>query len=261
MDAFRDGLLKTLPLPWPATGSLPCVVRIYSTQAAALAYMKTRGSHTSRSFIYMWSSAPGMREIVGFCGPDGTPDYDPLMHECVHHYLRERVWWPAPFLNEGLAELFESSDVSPDGTLAPKVQRGWLQNLRTSATQGKPMPLSSLVGIDDAAWDQSGNGGYANAWGFCYFMWTSDPARRERLKKAILSMSPGTPKDSNVKPVADAIRAGGELPALEKEWRAFLAKAWEAERMIPGPGVPAAPGPIKPSGPPKKPPAKAGGGK
>ena len=153
-----------------------------------------------------------------------------LFHEACHAYLRNAVFPPDDYdvpgwLNEGLAQVFESGLLEV-GTLridAPPPE--WLARLQADLTGAQPLPLAELLAADarvflvahDAPADESARL-YLYAWGLAWYLAFDQPLFGTPSLERYLSRS-GEP--SGAIPRFEKL-VGMPLAKFESRWRADL---------------------------------------
>ena len=105
-----------------------------------------------------------------------------LLHEISHHYIREFIpegKFLSPCLNEGLAELVDSSPLQASGMeVAPGLHLGWGRIVSRANAQGKLIPIPDLLamnlGMFQALSAKSNSFPYAQCWAFTRFLMEAD---------------------------------------------------------------------------------------
>ena len=153
---------------------------------AAVYLQINRGGYTVRDWF-----------VAYFLGDVGT--FCVASHEGFHQYAaRHFKTWVPPFLEEGLACLFE--DVSWDGHLPRwdlSINYGRLAALRKAVDNNLLLPLEDLATmhagqIISRSTDQIA-GFYAQCWGFARFLWEFNGGQyRPALQKILSDASDGT---------------------------------------------------------------------
>ena len=153
---------------------------------------------------------------VGIDGASAAIPYPVIFHEYLHHFLQDNVPGIPLWLDEGLAEVYGTFEVT--GGVA-KIALPDLAHLRT--LREKPMiPLAELFAVDNRSPDY--NEGerrgmlYAQSWALAHFL-LADPGRRERMGGLLTRLAAGTPS-------AEAFAAvyGLDLAALEQALAAYV---------------------------------------
>jgi hypothetical protein len=98
-----------------------------------------------------------------------------LRHEGFHQY--REIFFPSmpPWVNEGLAELFEAAVVLDDGILLGEVDAAQLETLRDAARRNGLIPFDRFFVMDPDEWQDHVNEGrgalhYAQAWAVVHFL-------------------------------------------------------------------------------------------
>jgi hypothetical protein len=150
-----------------------------------------------------------------------------LLHETFHQWLALYVKRAPHWFNEGLAEYFGFSEITPEGLrygLVPTRHPSRLDNLRQALTRqnglSEPLPLRTLLRADrDAFMDPAQCAvNYAHAWSVAHFLGASRGGRK-LIKDYFLALRDGKDLDG----AFDAVFAGKiDLEQLEREWRAHV---------------------------------------
>jgi hypothetical protein len=153
--------------------------------------------------------------------------FQTLFHEAFHAYLDNFVYPTREaavpcWLNEGLAQIFETAIVEADELRVERVDGARLARLKASINRGDLVPLDKIIRaqakefhVVRASDHQIADGAYLTSWGLAHYLWVdrkvlSDP---DRLEEYITSLKRG------VEPAA-AFRtlAGKPLPVLQKDF-------------------------------------------
>jgi hypothetical protein len=196
---------EVLGLDLPATVTLR--VRVFADRAAydRLAATHGFGAHETLGFFDAREGGVLWRNT------DTDALRATLVHEASHYLLALAGVRPAPWLNEGLAELFERFRVQGNAVWAdpdPAVV-AWLHAL------GARRPsLEALLGASDAFWSSGqgplGKAWYTLGWSLCAFLSSSEPG-----KATLGAVLRGGLAGGNV----------GALAAIDATWPGGLAQA------------------------------------
>jgi hypothetical protein len=148
-----------------------------------------------------------------------------LYHEAFHAYLENYVYPRSShdvplWLNEGLAQVFESGLLEADSLRIDAPNRELLKRLKADLTGKEPLPLRRLLAADQPVFlgADEGNRYYAYAWGLAYYL---------TFEKHALG-SPGMDRyvRAAAKELAPAERfeqlAGTRLDKFEQIWRQYI---------------------------------------
>ncbi len=98
-----------------------------------------------------------------------------LRHEGFHQF--KGLYFPnmPPWVNEGLAEVFEAAVVLESGIILGQVEAGWTALLAESARSDALIPFDRLFQLDEEDWQDHVNEGrgalqYAEAWAVIHFL-------------------------------------------------------------------------------------------
>ena len=98
-----------------------------------------------------------------------------LRHEGFHQF--KELYFPnmPPWVNEGLAEVFEAAVVLESGIILGQVEAGWTALLAESARRDALIPIDRLFQLDEEDWQDNVKAGrgalqYAEAWSVIHFL-------------------------------------------------------------------------------------------
>lgn len=149
-----------------------------------------------------------------------------VIHEMSHALLRMALKTPPRWVNEGLAEYFESMQVSGQSvTLKP--QLAWKDTVKDYYFAGHQIQLADLVSWDWKQWltfNQNHNLSYASSWSLTHFLMSSD-AGKHSLKQYLQDLDQSLKNKQNLDDAAsfEASYPGG-LKALQTEWENWLTR-------------------------------------
>jgi len=124
-----------------------------------------------------------------------------LYHEAFHAYVDNYACPPGrsvvPYwLNEGLAQIFESGQIEADSLRIDAPDRTRLSQLQQELRSAAPLPLRELIQADEQAFlnpasDRSAQRFYLYAWGLAYYLAFEDNRWRPGVLDAFLSNEEG----------------------------------------------------------------------
>jgi len=141
-----------------------------------------------------------------------------IFHEYIHLILALNMGRVPTWLNEGLAEFYEQSEIDGANFTVGNWQPGWWQALQ----ENKPMPLAALVRRDynsEPFKDQKEMGlFYAQSWLLVHYLLVADEAkRRPQFVEFVQLLMKGSDQDT-----AFVQALGTDYPGMEEQLRAYL---------------------------------------
>lgn len=146
--------------------------------------------------------------------PDARTTDRTIRHEGFHQYFDLVCDDPPVWLNEGLAEYWETADFTKSASRMIGLNRAHLQRIPDVS-----LTLGELFALTPAEFYGHGGDAYALSWGVVYWLQHSDDEARARLEGLIAALADSEPAAAAL---ASAFPSG-ELERLERECRAFLA--------------------------------------
>lgn len=200
----------TLPEP------LPVKVRLWPTTAAYRAYQAdiSKTSMSSKGFY------SGSRRELVINGE--KPGYrNTLAHEAQHLLLRLHKARPKPWINEGLAEYFETLEVQNGERAFSRAQPDRVMRLQAFARAGQLPPLPAFFDESKSDWrEREQQTPYVNqdtAWALVYFL-----MQQSRGREALLAVLTAAENNSESPSVAQRVDAVYPLATLRTDFAAFL---------------------------------------
>jgi len=160
--------------------------------------------------------APEKNYVLMHVGAEGEHPYSVIYHEYTHLLTSKADWMPL-WLNEGLAEFYQNTDImeksvslgqaSPDNLL-------WLR-------QNRLLPLTTLFAVDhNSPYYHEENKGsifYAESWALMHYLEVNDFQHKTQLISNY-----GSLLAQNVDSVTAASQAFGDLNKLQKELEGYI---------------------------------------
>ena len=160
--------------------------------------------------------------------PRGNP-YGTAFHEYVHLHVKDNIPNAPIWLNEGLAELYESLQFSGSDAVIGVPKQGYIWVLR----QVEMLPLKTLfsIGTDSPYYNEQDKATifYAESWALVHYLMLGDRARQDQFKKFLQRIGNG---DDVAKAVESAY--GITLDVLEEELRAYIRRGSLTAQVITG---------------------------
>lgn len=149
-----------------------------------------------------------------------TDAYGVIFHEYAHFLTGNAVGDLPPWASEGLAELYETFEVSNGGKTA-FIGKASEQNLQLLQTSGTLMPLAALAAVqhDSPLYNEGDRRGlfYAQSWALVHYLTFGGAPRAGQLKSYLASIGQGVPP-------ADAFKNafGADTTALDREVQRYV---------------------------------------
>src|SRR5215213_1884809 len=160
--------------------------------------------------------------------PRGDP-FSTAFHEYVHLHLRDNVPSAPLWLNEGVAELYESLQFSGNEALIGTPKHNYLYLLR----QVELLPLKTLfsIGHDSPHYNEQDKAGifYGQSWALVHYLMLGDRGRQDQFKQFIQRINRG---DDPAKAIEGTY--GITLDLLEEELRSYVRRGNLAAQRITG---------------------------
>src|SRR5215213_1569875 len=160
--------------------------------------------------------------------PRGDP-FSTAFHEYVHLHLRDNVPSAPLWLNEGVAELYESLQFSGNEALIGTPKHNYLYLLR----QVELLPLKTLfsIGPDSPHYNEQDKAGifYGQSWALVHYLMLGDRGRQDQFKQFIQRINRG---DDPAKAIEGTY--GITLDLLEEELRSYVRRGNLAAQRITG---------------------------
>jgi tetratricopeptide (TPR) repeat protein len=154
--------------------------------------------------------APDKNYILLRMDAGGEHPYATVYHEYTHLLLSKADDWFPLWLNEGLAEFYENTDISGKDTILGQASSNNILWLRQNAL----LPLATLLEVDHRSpyyhEEQKGSIFYAEAWALTHYLKVKDAQNNtNRIRDYILQVR------DHVDSVAAAAHAFGDLKQLQ----------------------------------------------
>ena len=168
-------------------------VYIFAGRSSYLAYVEDvmGGGGENTAGVY----SPTLKQLLIWNLPDTDQVFATVRHEGFHQYFDSLVGESPIWLNEGLAEYFETSEYRNSRLVDGIPHAGNLARLR--ASPGSLGSWEEFVGLDPAAFMSQAPWNYARAWLLAHWLMT-DPAGQPILKALLDRLIAGEPRDAVV---------------------------------------------------------------
>lgn len=149
-------------------------------------------------------------------GAEGDHPYSVVYHEYTHLLTSKAEWMPL-WMNEGLAEFYENTDIHEKDAALGQPSRGSVLIL----LQNRLLPLPTLFTVDhNSPYYHEENKGsifYAESWALLHYLEVNDfQQKTQRITQYSTLLS------QNVDPVTAASQAFGDLKRLQSDLEAYI---------------------------------------
>ena len=194
-------------------GSRPVVVYLFGDQQRYANYMAEHfpGLPSRRAFFV---GKPGELAVYAFWGANIEAD---LRHECTHGFLHSCLGEVPLWLDEGLAEYFETAPTDPRLINAEHTKR-----LGLALRNGWRPDLARLEQLETV--DQMQRADYQEAWAWVHFLMHESPAGRDLLVDYLHAL----PGQQTPPPLSQAVAE--VLPSADRRLTAYLGSLTTATR-------------------------------
>ncbi len=160
--------------------------------------------------------APDKNYVLLRMDAGGEHPYATIYHEYTHLLLSKVEWIPL-WLNEGLAEFYQNTDISEKDTVLGKASPEDIQWLR----QNKMLPLTTLLTVDHNSpyyhEEQKGSIFYAESWALTHYLEVNDfENHTDKLRDYLVMVG------NNVDSVTAATRTFGDLKQLQSALEKYI---------------------------------------
>ena len=163
--------------------------------------------------------APDKNYVLLRLDAQGEHPYATVYHEYTHLLLSDVGSWLPLWLNEGLAEFFENTDIHEKDADVGQPSRDLILLLR----QNKLLPLETLLAVDVKSpyyhEEQKGSIFYAESWALVHMIEAADELLHTRRMADYVDIV-----SKHVDPVTAGERAFGDLPQMQKALEMYIAQ-------------------------------------
>jgi len=147
---------------------------------------------------------------------EGSHPYSVVYHEYTHFILRKAVWLPL-WLNEGLAEFYQNTDIDDKGVRLGEPSANDILFLR----ENRLIPLPTLFAVDHNSpyyrEEEKGSVFYSESWALTHFIEMGDFEKKTTRLQDYVNLV-----GKNVDPVVAARQAFGDLTRLQKDLDIYI---------------------------------------
>jgi tetratricopeptide (TPR) repeat protein len=160
--------------------------------------------------------APDKNYILLRLDAEGEHPFDTVYHEYTHLMMSKAIWLPL-WLNEGLAEFYQNTDIHEKDVLLGQPSANDILYLR----QNRLLPLATLLNVDHTSpyyhEEQKGSVFYAESWALTHYIEITDRQKNTtRLKDYAQLLIKGED------PVTAAQHAFGDLNQLQRTLQDYI---------------------------------------
>ncbi len=221
-------------------------VRIFSNIGQFQAFQRERWKESGNrtSFVYHHTGNPSDRELDGFWKPVKS-FWASLQHELFHAYFRTVFDYPPQWLDEGFAELMESTIFKENGVAVHMPHLAWIKQIQEQVLPAKAhcrfIPLRELMLMSKDAWLAEEGSTYPLSWAAVYFLYEVHGGGRQLLKRYISQLNSKSQRETNTNLAwkgtfqKDGNPQAPNFDAIERDFKAWLSKlgfgdAWNSYR-------------------------------
>jgi len=193
-------------------------VYLFSGQAGFLAHCRDAlgGASTRAAGVY----SPVLKQLLIWNLPDRNAMMRTVRHEGFHQYLDRIMEEPPVWLNEGLAEYYETADYVNGRWQIGKVRDDHLETL----VHGKALqPLEEFIRLPKHRFYRTAGPCYAQAWALIHFF-RHGPAKYRPLFEKLFEALQG---DDPTSTVLDRVFGEVDLDLLDTEFRLYMKRISE----------------------------------
>ncbi len=174
--------------------------------------------------------APDKNYVLLRLDAQGEHPYASVYHEYTHLLLSDAETWLPLWLNEGLAQFFQNTDIHEKDADVGQPSREDIMMLR----QNKLLPLETLLAVDVKSpyyhEEEKGSIFYAESWALVHMIEDADDLLHTRRLPDYIEMV-----SQHVDPVTAGDRAFGDLPQFQKALEMYIAQAGFRYMKVPVP--------------------------
>ncbi|MBI2900597.1 MAG: hypothetical protein HYY17_10455 [Planctomycetes bacterium] len=153
-----------------------------------------------------------------------------MYHEGFHQYMhfwmgRDRNIYVPSWINEGMGDYYFGGTWSQKGgKMSLEIRPNWwrLETIQQAIRENKHVPLERIFRYTQAQYYTDPGLCYSEGWAICYFILTSDKARKKGYDRIVLKLLNELKGSENWEKATTAALAGVDLKAMEAEWKEFV---------------------------------------
>ncbi len=157
-------------------------IRLYRTKSSYDAYLSSIISKTSDNYVFLQYKDVSKNELVAYTLSDQKKMEKDLIHYGFVQFMKAFIPYPPLWLMNGFAVYFEKTTYSTDKKeIVFKENYDWILTLKNVVTEGKTIPIDTLLILDLPEADKNINTFYAQTWGLIDFLINSKYLDYNRL--------------------------------------------------------------------------------
>jgi tetratricopeptide (TPR) repeat protein len=161
--------------------------------------------------------APDKNYVLMRVDAEGEHPYSVIYHEYTHLLLSKSAEWIPLWLNEGLAEFYENTEIREKDAMLGEPSATNLMLLR----QNRLLPLTTLLTVDEKSpyyhEENKGSIFYAESWALTHMILTNDYANKTRRIDDYSALL-----QQKIDPVTAATKAFGDLKPLQQALESYV---------------------------------------
>jgi tetratricopeptide (TPR) repeat protein len=161
--------------------------------------------------------APDKNYVLMRMDADGEHPYSVVYHEYTHLLLSKSAEWLPLWLNEGLAQFYENTDIHEKDVALGQPSPGNLELLR----ENRLLPLATLFAVDtNSPYYHEENKGsifYAESWALTHYFYVKDHQEKTQRIADYAELL-----EKKVDPATAATRAFGDLKQLQSNLESYI---------------------------------------
>ena len=189
-------------------------VFVFSSPDGYRAYTEELGVRSPENAAGLYS--PALKQLLLLHLGDRDVLEATARHENVHLYLDARLRSCPTWLEEGLAEYFETLRLERGHVIDGNANREHIELLSDSSFAWRP--LTEIVDLDHASFYADGERCYAESWALVHFLARAEEAPQGRLRELVADLAAGSSARASVER-----HLGKLLPEVDARVRAHLA--------------------------------------
>jgi tetratricopeptide (TPR) repeat protein len=164
----------------------------------------------------LFLQTPDKNYVLMRVDAEGEHPYAVIYHEYTHFLLSKAAEWMPLWLNEGLAQFYENTDIHEKDVALGQASPGNILLLR----QNGLLPLATLFTVDASSpyyhEENKGSIFYAESWALTHYFWVKDYPNKHRLTDYAELL------EQKVDPVTAATRVFGDLKQLQSNLEVYI---------------------------------------
>ncbi len=206
---------------WDRKPSRPIKIKIFGRYADFEAYQQgQRGGHVTNRSHY----SPSRNEVVMLGTEFSDTTLKVLFHECSHAIFHMQMASGVKWINEGLAEVFES--VKPNGKgVKVGFDKAWAEIIKHQLREGSLRTFREYMNIPSSEWRTESarveRSYYIIAWSMMRFLVATEPGAEALAKVITTSKDRPLSKTGKLAENFDGYYPGG-IGKLDADWKRWI---------------------------------------